>query len=625
MSALPPLVHFALAAAVLAPSDDSEWTIPAGLHLSSFDTTLSARLDHTGAVDTGAAVLQLVDPDSGAPLPVSDLLYGPEEMAFPDLWATWRVPVEGVEATVRALAGATSRNGDERLRVAVRVELRNETEAPVTTRVAMRLTSGGAAPLRRPLHSVPFQPGTTFARDGSVLVRDGVVVLAWPGSAPEITLHPAPDSPDAAAVTCAWAPRVPARSVYYHDVMLAGPPTTGTRDETALRVALTEVSFNDQQERQFWPSEKRGSVATMGTAFKDLDKTLCGSLHFLRSLGVANTEVKRLTDRPYGYPATDAAVPAEILATFFEFGLAAFARKQLDAELESVQAVGAQLSPARRVALVHALARAVRLGNVAENERRLAAAILALVTEPAQVPAWADPAIVRQDLAEILVRADAGQGAAQAAALPELSWAATADGTVASEMQAMRRALSARDAPAAWDACLQLLSGTNVNGLGSMQAGGDLDGGFAIGVLALVREMLIDDHGQDLHLVPAYGSDLLYPRNPMRFPPLHTRWGVASLKMFRHSYGRLGYTLTMRQAGEPELLFVHPPAGEQVRRVAQTNAGRGRLMPDGSIATVISPLTSGGVNVMLRMEDGSPESAEDEALDAELPEDVEDS
>jgi hypothetical protein len=81
----------------------------------------------------------------------------------------------------------------------------------------------------------------------------------------------------------------------------------------------------------------------------------------------------------------------------------------------------------------------------------------------------------------------------------------------------------------------------------------------------------------------------------------------------------------MRQAGEPELLFVHPPAGEQVRRVAQTNAGRGRLMPDGSIATVISPLTSGGVNVMLRMEDGSPESAEDEALDAELPEDVEDS
>jgi hypothetical protein len=589
-----------------------------------FDTTLAARMDHTGAIDSGAAVLQLVDPDTGAPLEASGVMYGPEVMAFPDLWGMYSVPIDGLTASVRALAGATSRNGDERLRVAVRVELRNETDAPVRARVAVRLRPGGSDPLRRPLHSTPFAPGTSFSAEDGLVARDGTVVLAWSGPAPEVTLHDAPAGPDAPGATCTWSPTVAQHSAYFVDMILAGPPTGPARDEAELRAAMTALPNTDLFERSGWQSQKRGSVATLGTAFKDLDKTLCGSLHFLRSLGVANNEVRQLSDRPYGFPATDAAVPAEILATFVEFGLVAFAEDFLAEQIEAAAQAGAQLSPARRVALAHALTRCVRLGNNQAHAVALAAAIRVLVTEPAAVPPWADPDIVRQDLSQLLLRADPEQGGQQAAALPPLSWAAVKAGSVESEMQDMRRALSARDAPAAWDACLELLSGTNANGLGALQVGGDLDGGFAIGMLALIREAFIDDHGPDLHLVPAIGPELYYPQNPMRLPPLYTRYGVGNLKMYRHSNNRLAYVLTLIQRGEPELMFVYPPAGERVRKVGQATGGRGRLMPDGSVATVIDPLFAIGVNVVLRMEDGSADSDEDEALDAAALENAQD-
>ena len=73
------------------------------------------------------------------------LLRSPDGANAPSLFIT--VPVENVQASVRAQAGAVSRSGDRRLRVAVRVVLENPTPEHVTTRVAMQLPVPKFAPL----------------------------------------------------------------------------------------------------------------------------------------------------------------------------------------------------------------------------------------------------------------------------------------------------------------------------------------------------------------------------------------------------------------------------------------------------------------------------------------------
>jgi hypothetical protein len=134
-----------------------------------------------------------------------------------------------------------------------------------------------------------------------------------------------------------------------------------------------------------------------------------------------------------------------------------------------------------------------------------------------------------------------------------------------------------------------------------------------MGVLTLMRDLMIDDHGPDLHLLPAIGDELFYPQNPMHFPPLHSIWGTADLKMYRFKQNRMAYILTMpTRRDEPELLLVHLPAGKTVRKVMSEVGGVGRLMPDGSIATVIDPLFTIGVNIVVRLEDGTADTDEDE-------------
>jgi hypothetical protein len=64
------------------------------------------------------------------------------------------------------------------------------------------------------------------------------------------------------------------------------------------------------------------------------------------------------------------------------------------------------------------------------------------------------------------------------------------------------------------------------------------------------------------------------------------------------------------------------PAARTVRKVMSGVGGVGRLMPDGSIATVIDPLFTIGVNVVVRLEDGTADDGEDDDEDEghELPE-----
>src|SRR5262245_39350899 len=91
------LLPLCLLSALLAPQDDDTAPEPASaaphteaLHLSSMTSMRAARLNADGSVDSGLGVLQLLDGETGQPLVVEHLRYGP----MPDLWASFTTKMQ---------------------------------------------------------------------------------------------------------------------------------------------------------------------------------------------------------------------------------------------------------------------------------------------------------------------------------------------------------------------------------------------------------------------------------------------------------------------------------------------------------------------------------------------------
>jgi hypothetical protein len=226
---------------------------PAGLHLSSFASRLSARLSGDGALDTGAGVLELVDAETGAPLPAERLAFG-QGPGGPQLTGAWKVEVAGTRAGVKALALPVTHGGDTRLRALLRFELENHGNDTLEVQVAARLSPGGADPLRQPIEALPFEPGVQFGREGDVITRDGAALLTWMGPDPEVTLHPSAETPDATVALLRWRLAVPANTALFLDLALAGPPTTEAVDEAGWRASFSEWSFATAEEQLGWQS-----------------------------------------------------------------------------------------------------------------------------------------------------------------------------------------------------------------------------------------------------------------------------------------------------------------------------------------------------------------------------------
>jgi hypothetical protein len=549
--------------------------------------------DHHGALDSGAGVLQLVDAESGQPLRIDNLAFGPG----PALWAGGALDLPGVEARVHMLAVPTDHHGDKRVRTLLHVELLNYGQEQVQVKLGARLSAGGSDPLRRPVDALDFVPGTLFAQEDGVITRDGRAILAWQGPDPQVKVLGAPAGPDDPVCLLSWDLPVQPNTARFLDLCLAGPAHQPELDEAGWRQTLENFSYNNAEEQLTWQTNSRGTYILFDCAVPQLNRALDAGIHFLRSLGDANHEVVWLTDRPYGFPPTDAAVPAEIVGVFTEWGIGAFADDYLRQAVADATAAGQQLSPERRTALVAGLVAAVRLVHSDEQlARDLAGVIQSLVVAEAPVEPWLDPDVVRADMAAILLRADPVGGAEAAAKLPKLRWAERTDGPVAAHMLAARRALSGGDRDGFWEHYSALLEGTNRNGLGSMQPGGELDGQFPIGFMTLSRAMLIDDHGRDLRLLPGMNVEMLPDRNQFLMPFMPSVFGQTNIETFRVAGNRVSTTLGLRAVIDPHLIYVNLPAPLVASRVVDSVGGKARMMPDGSFSAAIAPYQGGGLN-----------------------------
>ncbi len=570
---------------------------PPALHLGSFASLRAARFGADGVLDTGAAAIQLIDSATGAPLVPGRMNY----MSGPDLSTEWTHAFGDVTMTARMLATGGMRNGDERTKAAIHLTFANRTDAAHTVNFGLRVMPGGGDPELRPLPSLPFKPGIVFARSGNLLTRDGALLLSWVGQDPaDVNILPPPDAADAPGALLSWSVELEPQTARYLDIVVVGPHASEKVDESAWREAIGRYSFMQLEEQLIWQSRFRGFFANMELGDKHLRTVLIGSVHLLRLFGDADRVYRRFSDRPYGHPATDVAVEAEVLGIMCEWGFGENCVERLQELVEQAVALGEGLSPDRKLALVHGLCRAVRVGGSQELVAPLAAAIRTLVTEPAAVEPWLDPADVARDLSGILEWAGpAPDGSGAEDKLPEFTWAAEPAGPVEPTMLAMRRAVAARDGAAAWSALQTLLARTNDNGLGSTRADGELDGRFSMGLLTLVRALVIDDHGNDLHLLPLIPSALIAFPGELDLTSLPTRFGPVLLKA--HFIGRdhhgLGAQIRLQATRVADHLILHVPFDCKASEILLTSGGSVDIQPDGTLDCFQDSIMAKGLRV----------------------------
>jgi hypothetical protein len=268
--------------------------------------------------------------------------------------------------------------------------------------------------------------------------------------------------------------------------------------------------------------------------------------------------------------------------------------------LDEAVARGKGLPPERRVALVHGLARCVRLGINREDTEALAGAIHALVdasTEGAVVRPWLDPEQVRLDLQAILDGATPLQGYT----LPHFKWATPPEGSREAAFVAVRRAVSAHDGEQAWRLLSPLVDATSVRGFGSMVPGGVADAAWSLAFMSIMRDMLIDDHGEDLHLFPAISKLQIPERGALEIPQLPSRYGPLEMKEFVVSKQLFGVQIIRLGSRQPRQSRAHLPAGYDAMEVKGPIGGQAALLPDGTVDCIFEPDVPQGLRFNVKL------------------------
>lgn len=550
------------------------------LHLGSFSSMLAGRMDADGTLDSGAGVLRLRDGE-GRPLQLRGLAYG----NGPHLWARFTADLGGVDLLGRALGISRTRGGDTRLACMLQLTLTNRSQQERSVGLTGLLSAGGRDPLLRPLPSLAFDAGAQFARDGRLITRDESVVLQWTGKDPEVHVADAVSGPDDPAVTLDWTFSLPPRSTRYLNLALVGPPAGDIVAEDGFRALLAGAPFDDLKEQLDWQSMYRGRFSNFEGGDAQMRLTMIAAVHTLRMLGVANTGVETISEKPYGHPARDMGVKAEALGVFAEWGLGSWASIQIKEMALLASEFGRELSAERRVVLLHGLVRAARLSAENEVPSYLAAAIRELLTEPTIVRPWLDPAEVTADFLDMLTRAEMTGDEASEYSLPELSWAPEPDEPIAALMATMRRELSAGRAHAAWDLYQRVLDSTDIRGIGSMSGAGEIDGLFALGFMALTRAMLVDDRGDDVRMFPHIVAELIPHPGELHLPLIPTRFGLIDTTLFwvGKKKNKLAAQIFDRGMIIPGRVLLTLPEGLRPLALQGVFGGEAEILEDGSI------------------------------------------
>ena len=576
----------ALSAAHASGADDTlprKALKPGSFHLSSFDSELGGRFSKSGEVDTGAVVLRWLDGLTGEQHSADKADLGPG----PALNVRWSREQAEQKLVGYCLAGTLASGSDRRLMLSQQVEVSSTSETEQRVQLVAQLLPGSADEASRPLPSLTYRDDETWSlEDERFLLRDGRVVATWVGEAPAVEVVSRPASGGDVAARLVWNFTLQPGESRWVEVMLVGAPAGAAVEEASWRARLRRKSYGSLEDVRRWESMYHGSFGAFACADDRVREAMISGIHVLRSLGNAHYQISTLSDRPFGHPASDAAVEAQILGIFFEYGLNEIGEAYLGKLLDGVYDRASSLPLDRKVAYLHGLARAVRLAGHTSRHGDLAQAIISLMkgegpegwAEPwadgaVAVAPWLDPDEVRADFVQVLDRA----GMPGSEALPQLAWAESpAAGSTAAEMLEARKALSAGDANAAWEALEKLLNRTTHVGLGSMEPGGTTGGRFAMGMTSLVRAFLVDDHGDDLQIFPGSCGGMVELGVAVKTAWLPTAFGQVQAQGFFTGKNLMGGWVTLRGTfAAARTVMNFPP--ETVLRKLKSQHGDGTI------------------------------------------------
>ena len=195
MSASLLLIPCLLFAAQVGPQTPAPVELPRVWHVGSYASELGARWSSDGTLDTGAALLQLVDGRSGAPVVAHRADFGPG----PSLGVRWRARLGELQLSGFVLGGDVARRGDRRLVTAQQVAVHNPTDGARSVQLEVHVRPGSHEAGERPLPTQAFAPGQSWALEEACIAREGQAVIGWVGTPPQVELSPAPDEPFALA------------------------------------------------------------------------------------------------------------------------------------------------------------------------------------------------------------------------------------------------------------------------------------------------------------------------------------------------------------------------------------------------------------------------------------------
>jgi len=564
---------------------------PGSFHVSSFDSELGARIWRDGRLDTGATVLRWEDGLTGEALEVDHMDMG----KGPSLDVNWSGEMGDQETTGYTLAGTLRSGDDRRMMTSSQLKVTNPTASKRLVRIVALLTPGDGTWDQRPYPSLAHDSDQTWTlEDDQYIARDGRVVASWLGEVQDVEIveHPAAGDETAARIT--WEFTLKPGDSHWLELRLVGAPAGGSVDELNWRNRFRRKSYASLEDVRGWESMYHGSFGAFTCADDRLATVMVAAIHVLRSLGNARYNVTALSDQAFGHPATDAAVEAEILASFFEFGLIEISEPYLDVLLADLYSRAGPLPLERKLAYLHGLARCLRLAADTSRHGALAQAIDELMrgggpegwSEPWEdgavaVAPWLDPDQVRADLGRVLTRA----GMDGADDLPRMVWPTVddAEGMTGLMLEA-RKALSAGDGDRAWAILVRLLGRTTRVGVGCMQPGGPSDGRFCLAIMTLVRGFLIDDHGPDLHIFPGIAHGMLERGIDVKMPWMPTAFGQLHSQSFYTGKNMVGGWVTLRGRGAPLTTVMHFPPDMRLRQTkSQHGVGTVEVLDSNSV------------------------------------------